>query len=41
MFAGMLQTPWEHPVGSCPSCSMTVQLHQQEKEVWSQNSACA
>lgn len=27
MFAGMLQTRREHPVASCPSCSMTAQLH--------------
>lgn len=32
MFAGMPQTPWEYPVASCPSCLMTVQLHQQVKE---------
>lgn len=23
MFAGVLQTPWEHPVASCPSCLLT------------------
>lgn len=27
MFAGMLQTRREHPVASCPSCSITAQLH--------------